>query len=390
MRQIFRDIDKKTGAGSVKLEASDSEDMWHIYNLVSAGDILRAPTIRKVQHESSTGSSSAERVRITLAISVLSAEFDASVVTIRINGRVAEENKHVRIGAFHTLDIEPHRAFVLTKEVWDSMHIERLNLAIDPMTDADVGAVVMQDGLAHVLVITRSLTITRARIEVNIPRKGKNAIYNRDSAMKSFFDAVLRATTEQLDWDQLKVIILASPGYVKDEFFKFALLEAARQDIRSFVENKNKIMLCHASSGQKNALDEVLSRPEVLSRLTNTKAVGEVQLLKEFNEMLKKDETRAVYGPSHVKFASDMGAIEKLLITDSLFRASDVSVRSKYVNLVENAKSCGTEVTVFSTQHMSGKQLDAMSGVAAILRFPLQELEDIDPGEELEASSEHA
>lgn len=383
MRQIFRDIDKKTNAGSVKLEASDSEDMWHLYNLLSPGDILKAPTIRKVQHESNTGSTSAERVRITLAISVLSVDFDASVITIRINGRVAEENKHVRIGAFHTLDLEPHRAFVLTKENWDSIHIDRLNLAIDPMTDADVGAIVMQDGLAHLLIITRSLTLTRARIEVNIPRKGKNALYNRDSAMKSFFDAVLRAATEHLNWDTLKVIILASPGYVKDEFLKFALLEASRHDMRNILENKSKVMLCHASSGHKNALEEVLSRAEVQMRLTNTKAVGEVQLLNEFNEMLKLDETRAVYGPSHVKFASDMGAIDKLLITDSLFRANDVSLRNKYVELVENAKSCGSEVTVFSTQHVTGKQLDAMSGVAAILRFPLQELEDIDPSEEL-------
>lgn len=383
MRQIFRDIDNKTKAGSVKLEAADSEDMWHLYNLLAPGDIIKAPTIRKVQHESNTGSSSAERVRITLAISVLSVDFDASVVTIRINGRVAEENKHVRIGAFHTLDLEPHRAFVLTKESWDSIHIERLNLAVDPTTDAEVGAIVMQDGLAHVLIITRSLTITRARVEVNIPRKGKNAVYNRDSAMKSFFDAVLRAAIEYLDWETLKVIILASPGYVKDEFLKFALLEASRRDMRSLLENKSKFMLCHASSGHKNALEEVLSRPEVQTRLTNTKAVGEVQLLNEFNDMLKIDETRAVYGPSHVKFASDMGAIDKLLITDSLFRASDIKMRNKYVQLVESAKSCGTEVTIFSTQHVTGKQLNAMSGVAAILRFPLQELEDIDPSEEL-------
>lgn len=383
MRQLSRSIDSKTNSGSVKLEATDSEDMWHLYNLLSPGDIVRASTFRKVQSESNTGSTTAERVRISLAISVISVDFDSSVVTIRINGRVAEENKFVRVGAFHTLDVEPHRSFILTKEHWDSIHMDRLNLAIDPMVDADVGAVVMQDGLAHVLIITRSLTITRSRIEVNIPRKGKNALYNRDSALKSFFDAVLRATLEQLNWDILKVVIIASPGYVKDEFLKFALLEASRQDIRAVIENKDKIVLCHASSGHRNALEEVLTRPEVQARLSNTKAVGEVQLLNEFNEMLKKDESRAVYGPGHVRFAVDMGAIDKMLISDNLFRASDVTERSKYVKLVENAKGCGTDVTVFSTQHVSGKQLEAMSGIAAILRFPLQGLEDIDPSETL-------
>lgn len=378
MRQLARSIEQKTGDGYVRLEAVDSEDMWHVYNLLTAGDVLRASTIRKVQQESATGSTTAERVRVTLSVVIESVEFDASVVNIRVRGRVVEENKHVRVGAFHTVDLEPMRAFTLTKKDWDSMHLQRLDLALDPMTDADVGAIVMQEGLAHILVITRSLTVTRTRIDVAIPRKGKNAIYNRQSALKVFFEAVLRAAVEHLDWDALKVILIASPGYVKDEFFKFAVLEASRRDLRCVVDNNNKVVMAHSSSGHKHVLDEVLSRPEVQARLSNTKAVGEMQLLKEFHEMMKKDERRAVYGMSHVKFACGMRAIEKMLMSDKLFRAADVVERSNFVQLVEEAKEVGATVHIFSTQHVSGEQLQMMSGIAAILRFPLAELDEIE------------
>lgn len=379
MRLISRNIDEKTGGGSVKLEAADSEDMWHIYNLLTTDDILRAPTFRKVQQESNTGSSVADRLRLVLGIKVSSVDYDVSTVSIRVSGRIAEENVHVRIGAFHTIDLEPFRAFTLTKTFWDSIHVDRLTFALDPTSDADVGAVVMQEGLAHVLVISRSLTITRARIEKAIPRKGKNALFNRDGAMKAFFKAVLTACLNELKWDVLKVVLIASPGFVKDEFFKYTMLEASRQDLRKVIDNKNKMILCHASSGHKHALDEVLTRPEIQSRLSKTKAVGEIQLLSEFHAMLKKDESRAVYGESHVKHASEMCAIEKLLVTDTLFRSQDLATRKKYVQLVEEAKQSGASVTMFSTQHVSGEQLMMMSGVAALLRFPLADLDDIDP-----------
>lgn len=383
MRQISRNIDKRTRFGSVKLEAHDSEDMWHLYNLLSAGDTLQASTIRKVQQESTTGTSSSERLRLNLTITVDSIDFDSSTVSIRASGPVCEENVHVRIGAFHTLDLERHRALTLTKQSWDTIFLERLDFALDPSTDAEVGAVIMEEGLAHVLLITRSLTITRARIEKPIPRKGANAIYNRETVMKSFFEAVMRAIVEHFDWNLLKAVLVASPGYCKDEFYKYLMLHAARQDLNQVLENKSKIILCHSSSGHKHALDEVLQRKEVQARLSKTKAILEIQLLGQFNEIMKKDETRATYGPPFVQHATSMGAVEKLLITDTLFRSSDVKQREKYVALTEEVKQNGGSVFVFSTQHVSGEQLNMMSGIAAILRFPLPDLDNVEPSDTL-------
>ncbi|CDF33481.1 unnamed protein product [Chondrus crispus] len=230
-------------------------------------------------------------------------------------------------------------------------------------------------------MVSRSLTITRARIESNIPRKGKNALYNRDAAIEKFFDKVLRAAVQHLDMDKLKVLLIASPGYVKDGFYKYMGMEAARQDLRSIIDNKAKMVLCHASSGHKHAFHEVLTRPELQSRLAKTKAVSEVQALNDFHEMLGKDQDRAVYGPAHVNHAAEMGAIDKLLVTDTLFRAPDPEKRQKVVTLVENIKQSGATVNIFSTQHVTGEQLNLMSGIAAILRFPLPDLDDIEPEE---------
>ena len=65
-----------------------------------------------------------------------------------------------------------------------------------------------------------------------------------------------------------------------------------------------------------------------------------------------------------------------------LFRAQNVAKRAQYVALVEAVQAVGTKVHVFSSGHASGEQLASLSGVAAILRFPLAVEEFIDAEEE--------
>lgn len=71
--------------------------MWHAYNLITEGDSVRSTTIRKVQTESSTGSSSSNRVRTTLTISVESIDFDTQACMLRLKGRNIEENQYVKV-----------------------------------------------------------------------------------------------------------------------------------------------------------------------------------------------------------------------------------------------------------------------------------------------------
>ena len=70
--------------------------------------------------------------------------------------------------------------------------------------------------------------------------------------------------------------------------------------------------------------------------------------------------------------------MQTLLITDDLFRNSDIARRQKFVELVNSVKDSGGTVHVFSSLHVSGEQLAQISGIAAILRFPLPDLEDIE------------
>jgi len=70
----------------------------------------------------------------------------------------------------------------------------------------------------------------------------------------------------------------------------------------------------------RHGLKEVLMDSAVAAKLVDTKAASEVKALGEFYEMLKADPDKAFYGVAHVMAANERSAVEKLLITDSLFR----------------------------------------------------------------------
>lgn len=162
------------------------------------------------------------------------------------------------------------------------------------------------------------------------------------------------------------------------------------------MENRSKFVLIHCSSGHKHALTEVMQDPSVQAKLADTKAAREVQALDKFYEMMNNDPDRAFYGFEHVNKANDRGAIGTLLVTDELFRSADIATRKKYVSLVEQVRAQNGNVFVFSSMHPSGErkfffslyvytiylhvfiELNQLTGVAAILTFPLPDIEDME------------
>uniref|UniRef100_A0A1B6EGQ4 Protein pelota homolog n=1 Tax=Clastoptera arizonana TaxID=38151 RepID=A0A1B6EGQ4_9HEMI len=377
MKLVYKNIDKD-GRGSVTLIPEEPEDMWHAYNLITEGDSVRASTIRKVQNESATGSSTSSRVRTVLTIQVETIDFDTQACMLRLKGRNIEENQYVKMGAYHTLDLEVNRKFSLCKSEWDSVSLERVDTACDPTQNADVAAVIMQEGLAHICLITTSMTLVRAKIDQVIPRKRKGNVKQHEKGMSRFFENVMQAILRHINFEVVKCILIASPGFVRDVFHEFMFQEAVKTDNKLLLDNKSKFLLIHSSSGFKHSLKEVLMDPAVIAKMSDTKALGEVKALENFYTMLQIESAKAFYGIKHVEAANESQAIETLLVSDNLFRCQDIQERKRYVRLVDSVRESGGDVKIFSSMHVSGEQLMQLTGVAAILRFPMPDLDDDD------------
>jgi protein pelota len=332
-----------------------------------------------VVKESTTGSTVSQKKRLSLTIEVTKVEFDTDSLEVRISGPNREESEHVRMGAHHTITLEVGRQFRLEKNCWDQIFLDRLEVATHPEREAEVMAVVMAStGIAHICLVTEYLTLTRAKIDVNIPKKrGVGSSHHHSKAVTKFYEAIYQALLRHADFTTIKCVLLASPGFVKDDFYQYLLAESIRREDRPFIENKHKFILCRASSGHRHALEEVFQDPTVMAQLADTKMAKEVDILSKFMRMMDTNPDQAQYGYLHVFMANEQGAVDSLLVTDELFRSSDIATRKQYVNLVEQVRENGGKVYIFSSLHVSGTQLQKVSGVAAILRFPMPELADI-------------
>ncbi|XP_029462626.1 protein pelota homolog [Rhinatrema bivittatum] len=375
MKLLSRDIEKDN-TGQVTLVPEEPEDMWHTYNLLQIGDSLRASTIRKVQMESSTGSVGSSRIRTTLTICVETIDFDSQACQLRVKGTNIQENDYVKMGAYHTIELEPNRKFTLAKKQWDSVVLERIDQACDPAWNADVAAVVMQEGLANICLVTPSMTLLRAKVETTIPRKRRGNCSQHDKALERFYEQVMQGILRHISFDVVKCVLIASPGFVREQFCDYMFQQAVKMDNKLLLENRSKFVQVHSSSGHKYSLKEVLSDPTVTSRLADTKAAGEVKALEDFYKMLQQEPDRAFYGIKHVEKANEALAIDILLISDELFRHQDVPTRSRYVRLVDSVRDNAGTVRIFSSLHVSGEQLSQLTGVAAILRFPVPDLSE--------------
>ena len=71
---------------------------------------------------------------------------------------------------------------------------------------------------------------------------------------------------------------------------------------------------CHPTPNQ------VFNSPEAAARLANTRAASEVAALHNFFALLSSDPDRVTYGLKPVAAAAERGAIQVLLLADSLLR----------------------------------------------------------------------
>ncbi|OBZ70313.1 Protein pelota [Grifola frondosa] len=401
---------EKDRSGHVTLRPEDDEDMWHLYNLIQEGDHVRAPAIRRVQNVSATGSTQSHRIRLNLTLDVsrvtwapsTSASADSSTskdtennsanptAALQISGRVTSENPHVKLGAFHTLDLEANRDVRIEKDAggWDSIALGRVEESCVPGRGAEVGAVVCGEGTATFCLLSEHMTVVLQRLEVPIPRKISTSSSAHEKGLERFYSSLYASFLRHIPYSSpsLRVIVIASPGWVRDAVFDYIMAEASRTSNKVLLAARNKFIKIHINSPHVHSLVEVLKSPEIAAQLKETKFAREGIALDKFFKMLGSDEMRAWYGPDHVALAADRGAIGTLLISDELFRASDPTLRKRYVRIVEGVRRQGGEVLIFSSMHESGQQLNQLTGIAAILTYPL-DVEMVE-AEEREAKEE--
>lgn len=190
----------------------------------------------QISKDTSGAAGGSELVRVKLTVIVTTLEFDADQGILRVSGKVCKENPHVKKGAFHTLELGPASAhgsaatrglasvFTIQKECWDSEFLRRINEASKPASNAEVLGMAMSTSQATICLVTEHMTVVRKTLEPHIP-KARGDGTGRKAAIASYFEQAYRAMKEAAGkrFPSLKLVVLAGPGFTKNDFFAFAM-----------------------------------------------------------------------------------------------------------------------------------------------------------------------
>lgn len=372
---------------SLQLQPEDKEDLFTLYQLIDQDDEL----IFKKRFTTTVDADKKKKTTdmLKLRIQVVSREFDMKDEFLRYKGSTVEDdtgntNCNIAAGKFVSYTITYAYPFTLLKKNFDSYAKKLLDEACNPEAKADTAAVVLQEGVAHICILTASSTILKQKIEYSLPKKKTTTdIVKFDEKTEKFYKAIYTSMTKTYDFSKLKMIIICSPGFYAKTLYEKIMQYATQEQNRNILDNESMFLVAHSSTGYMQGITEVLKNPIYANKLQDTKYSREANIMDSFMKHLNEDDYKAWYGEQEVFKAAELGAIDELLITDLLARSPDLSQRKKYMDLMKSIESLGGRVIIFSTLHISGEELDRLTGIACILKYPIPDLdEDLDYGEE--------
>ncbi len=176
----------------------------------------------------------------------------------------------------------------------------------------------------------------------------------RDNLTKQWLIEVSEKINETLgNIENLKGIIVGGPSQMK---------EAMLKEDRLMPKLKDKIIavIDQGYAGVEGIKELVNKSQEVLE---NEEIFQEKKILNEFFTRLSKDD-KVAYGVKEVIEAIKMGAVEKVILSESL----DEELIEK---IEELAKQYNTETIIVSTDTEEGEQLKQIGGIGAFLRYKI-------------------
>ncbi len=349
--------------GEISLIPESLDDLWHLKHVIEEGDLVYSVTYRRIEEATDKiRPDKAEKKPLKLGIRAESIEFHKFSRRLRIKG-VIEMGLDTELGSYHTFNVEPGVELSIVKD-WKEHQLRRVREAEKAVASPDVIVVTIEEGEA-VAGIVRQYGVD----ELFSIRYGSGKGMDKgEGSKKDFFYEVLKQLKNSFLSTGAEAVIIAGPGFIKDDFF--SLLKDKD------VELANRARIEQASSIGMSGFMEVLKRGAVEELKKEERLTKEVKLMDRLMEEISKEKDgKAVYGKEGVRMALEYGAIETLLVSDEkLMKAKmeEGEKESEIESMLEAVERERGNIVVFSTEFEPGKRLNALGGIAAILRFRIK------------------
>jgi len=352
MKIIHSDFKK----GSVKLRIENLDDLWYLSHLIDPGDFVKGKTLRKIKKTGQEErTQKVTRKPVFLKIQAEKVEFSPYSDILRVGGKIIEGPEDLPRGSHHTFNIEENTEITIEKEKWLSYQKQKLKestqkkfLFLIVVFDREEALIALSKHYGYQIL---------TKLQGEVPKKEKRALFKGD-----FYKEIIKIVKEYNQRYQPQNIILASPAFYKEDL----------QKIITDDKLKKKIILATCSSAKESAINEVLKRPELKQALKQSHLAEETKLVEEILTQISKNNL-AAYSFKEVKKAVEAGAVEKILVSDTLIQ--DYRKKERYDqldSLMKTVDQARGSVHIISSEHEAGQKLQGLGGIAALLRFKLE------------------
>ena len=347
-------IAKTLKKGEIKVLTENQDDLWYLSTIVEPGDLVKGKTIRKIKiGDSEQRKTQISKKPVFLVIEVEKTEYSPEL--LRVSGIIMQGPEDISKGSYHTFNIEINTTITLVKEKWYGYQLDKLKEAT--VTSIPNILIVVLDREEALFALSK-----RKGFEYLSSLKGDVAKKEeRVSAKGGFYTEVIKKIEEYVKRHKIEYVVVASPAFWKED-----LIKQIKDD-----DLKKKITPATCSSVDKNAINEVLKRPEVANVLRQDRSSKEIKLVDSILKEISKDGV-SVYGFDEVKQAVEAGALKILLVTDKLIQ--DLREKEAYTaleSIMKLAEQNKAEIHIINSENSGGKKLDGLGGIAGILRYKL-------------------
>ena len=184
---------------------------------------------------------------------------------------------------------------------------------------------------------------------------------------------------KSINFENTKVLIIAGPGSIKDDFKKFMekSIESSPKDWSELKNNLNKIIYTESSSGFKHSLQEILSKPNIKALIKDTKCIDDVSVMERFNEIKGLQPDKLFFGYKSFDIAYKNFAIDTLIVTDGYIRQLSAEQRKDLSEKMKDLKLNKIKVCQFSSLHFTGEKIDEFGGICGILKYIVEEISEL-------------
>jgi protein pelota len=352
--------EKNLRQGYVKVVPDSQDDLWHLYNVIYVGDEVYAYTSRALKSDTEASRpKSGERVSAFMGVRVESVAWDKFLGKLRVHGIIIHAPDIVPTGAHHTISVSLNHPLTIVKQNWPKHALDRLQRASE--TEKPILIIAIDDE-GYAVAETKQYGV-EIRVEERVKLPGKYEAEKRQGATNEYYKRAINSLLQL--WKQNRnSIVIVGVGFVKNDFATY--LKDNNSDIAKSVMDIKSV-----NNGGVAGIYEALRSGVLLKTAHQMRILEETEVMEEAMKRLGKGESNVTYGLQDVENAANMGAIEKLIVADTLIRDSEDEQRLNLEKIMREVEHRQGKVTVVSTEHEAGSKLLALGGIAALLRFPL-------------------